>query len=193
MILKFNDWKKLDEANSAIEEARGISSAIRSHLINFLKDNKEASYEEACDYIASKVKGWELSKEDFEEAKSLKESSLNEMTGETHDKLKSMLPGVDMEEQEIELDPEEGYKSVESYAVSVPGLGGEYGEDEIYINVYDGNSFCFFYDAAPVPTSLHTEAQKRSMEQTMIEELLPLEKLNKDLFDEVVQSAKDNM
>jgi hypothetical protein len=75
MILKFEDWNKVNEAESLVNEAAGISSAIRGHLIDFLKKNKEASYDEACEFIASKVKGWELSKEDFEEAKSLDESN----------------------------------------------------------------------------------------------------------------------
>ena len=56
-------------------------------------------------------------------------------------KIKSLIPGVDFEEQEIEFDPAEGYKSVESYSFEISGLS-----EPAYINIYDGNSFCFFYD-----------------------------------------------
>lgn len=64
MIQNFESWKKL-------EESRGVSHAIYPHLKDcFEKHGKKCTYEKACDYVASKVENWKLSKEDYEEAKS---------------------------------------------------------------------------------------------------------------------------
>jgi len=61
MISNFSEW---------LSEAEGVSRAIAGHLKNFFSEHgKDASYQDACDYIESKVKGWKLSKEDFEEGK----------------------------------------------------------------------------------------------------------------------------
>jgi len=80
---------------------------------------------------------------------------------------------------------------VESYYTNVPGIGGNYGEDDLYLNVYDGNSFCFFYDSAPIPTSLHSSSEVNNMNQTQTEVPLPLSKLDKKIFDEVVKQIKE--
>lgn len=70
-----------------ITEAKGVSRAIAGHLKTFFDENgKKASYDKACDYIASKVEGWELSKEDFEEAKNM----LNESEILTEGKMKEL-------------------------------------------------------------------------------------------------------
>lgn len=54
-----------------VYEGEGIHPAIRQHLMDFLKENPKATYAEARNHISDKIKGWELSEEDFEEAKSL--------------------------------------------------------------------------------------------------------------------------
>ena len=101
-------------------------------------------------------------------------------------KIKSLIPGVKFQEEEIEFDPEEGYKSVESYSFEIPGV-----DEPAYINIYDGNSFCFFYDAAPLATSLHNSSEKNKMAQTQVEVPKPLNKLNKSIYDEVVAGVKE--
>jgi hypothetical protein len=101
-------------------------------------------------------------------------------------KIKSLIPGVKFQEEEIEFDPEEGYKSVESYSFEIPGI-----DEPAYINIYDGNSFCFFYDAAPIAISLHTGSEKNQMAQQQIEVPKPLNKLNKKIYDEAVANIKE--
>jgi hypothetical protein len=53
------------------EDKAGIHFAIRNKLVDFIKKNPKASYDEAKEYISKEVKGWDLSKDDFEESKSL--------------------------------------------------------------------------------------------------------------------------
>jgi hypothetical protein len=101
-------------------------------------------------------------------------------------KLKSVLPGVKFQEEEIEFDPEEGYKSVESYSFQIPGV-----DEPAYINIYDGDSFCFFYDAAPIATSLHSANEVNSMAQTQTEVPLPLNKLNKSILEDAIKNIKE--
>lgn len=116
----------------------------------------------------------------------------------TLDMLKKLIPGAEFEEAEdMEFD-EDDYRSVESFIITIPGLGkGEdgsaHGEDELYLNVYDGDTFCFFYDSAPIATSLHGKDVAIKMAQTEVEVPLPLSKLNKKIFDEVVSTIKENM
>lgn len=64
-IFEFETFKAMNE------DKAGIHFAIRNKLVDFMKKNPKASYDEAKDYIAKEVKGWDLSKDDFEEAKSL--------------------------------------------------------------------------------------------------------------------------
>lgn len=79
MILNFENWNTVNEAQNIVAEAAGISPAIKNHLEKFVKDNEGGSFEDAAKYIASKVEGWKLSKEDFEEAKAmLKEAKKDE-------------------------------------------------------------------------------------------------------------------
>ena len=66
------------EFSEEILEAKGIQSAIREILIGYLKDEnnlspdkKIPSYSEAREFIKEKKPGWNLSKEDYEEAKTL--------------------------------------------------------------------------------------------------------------------------
>ena len=122
------------------------------------------------------------------------ESFLNEANPSSSiNAVKKALPGIKFNDasDDLEFDPEEGYTSVESYYTNVPEIGGNYGEDDLYLNVYDGNSFCFFYDSAPIPTSLHSSSEVNDMKQTQTEVPLPLNKLNKKIFDEVVNQIKE--
>lgn len=50
-----------------INEAKGIHPAIKGKLEKFIKNNPKCTYKDAARHIAKAVKGWELSKEDFEE------------------------------------------------------------------------------------------------------------------------------
>lgn len=64
-IFEFETFKAMNE------DKAGIHFAIRNKLVEFIKKNPEASFDKAKEYIAKEVKGWDLSKDDFEEAKSL--------------------------------------------------------------------------------------------------------------------------
>lgn len=59
------------ESSEEILEAEGIHPAVREKLMSYLKDNKDATYPEAKKFIKEKIAGWNLSSEDFEEAKKL--------------------------------------------------------------------------------------------------------------------------
>lgn len=118
--------------------------------------------------------------------------TLNEATSSIN-ALKKALPGLKFETAVFKLDPVDDYKTVESFYVNVPGIGGEYGEDNLYINIYDGDEFCFFHDSTPVPTSLHSSSDANKMVQTLTEIPLPLSKLNKKIFDEAVKKVKERI
>ena len=78
-ILRYAEFDSSKRTVPTNNESEGVSRAIMGHLEDFLsKSGKDASFEEASQYIASKVKGWELSKEDFEEAKEMMSEDLNE-------------------------------------------------------------------------------------------------------------------
>jgi hypothetical protein len=77
----------LNAYEQPIDEAKGVSRAIAGHLKSFFdEEGKNASYDKACEYIASKVEGWKLSKEDFEEAKGM----MNESEILTEGKMKEL-------------------------------------------------------------------------------------------------------
>ena len=77
-VMSYDAWNALQEAQIAIEEAKGISKAIYDILEDFFEEHGKGSYEQAKEYVASKAKGWELSEEDYNEAKA-------EMTNENED------------------------------------------------------------------------------------------------------------
>lgn len=52
-----------------IVEKAGISPAIYKDLEEYFSSDKKHSYADAQKYIHTKKKGWNLSEEDFEEAK----------------------------------------------------------------------------------------------------------------------------
>ena len=52
-----------------IVEKKGISPAIYKDLEEYFNSSKRHSYAEAQKFIHAKKKGWNLSEEDFEEAK----------------------------------------------------------------------------------------------------------------------------
>jgi hypothetical protein len=66
-VLNFESWKEIREAK--VSEAEGIAPAVYKVLQDFFKEHGDGEFEQAKDYVASKVKGWDLSREDFEEAK----------------------------------------------------------------------------------------------------------------------------
>jgi hypothetical protein len=59
------------EFSEEILEAEGIHPAVREKLLAYLKDNTDATYPEAKKFIKEKIAGWNLTAEDFEEAKKL--------------------------------------------------------------------------------------------------------------------------
>jgi hypothetical protein len=60
-----------EKFKSSLNEGKeeGIHPAIRQKLMDYLKENPKATFSEARDFIADKIKGWKLSENDFEEAK----------------------------------------------------------------------------------------------------------------------------
>jgi hypothetical protein len=59
------------ESSEEILESEGIHPAVREKLLAYLKDNTDATYSEAKKFIKEKIAGWNLTEEDFEEAKKL--------------------------------------------------------------------------------------------------------------------------
>jgi len=66
-IKSFESFSNTD----SIYEGKGIHPAIRKKLVSFLKKNPDATFREAGSYIADHIKGWKLSRNDFNEAKAL--------------------------------------------------------------------------------------------------------------------------
>jgi hypothetical protein len=56
------------DETTEVMESEGIHPAIRQKLMDYLKDNPDATYAEAKKHIGEKIAGWKLSSEDFEEA-----------------------------------------------------------------------------------------------------------------------------
>lgn len=104
--------------------------------------------------------------------------------------IEELIPGVQFEKSDVEFDTDD-YDSVESYVTNVPGISGDYGDDDLYLNIYDGDKFSFFHAGAPVPTPLHSDSDKDSMYQTQMEVPLPLDQLDRSIFDGVVASIKE--
>ncbi len=78
-ILSYSEFDSNKRTVPVNNESEGVSRAIMGHLEDFFKkEGKDASFEEASQYISSKVEGWKLSKEDFEEAKEMMSENLNE-------------------------------------------------------------------------------------------------------------------
>jgi hypothetical protein len=56
------------DETTEVMESEGIHPAIREKLMDYLKDNPDATYAEAKKHIGEKIAGWKLTSEDFEEA-----------------------------------------------------------------------------------------------------------------------------
>lgn len=54
-----------------IQEKAGISPAVYSDLKKYFKSEKSPSLKGAQKYISDKMKGWDLSEEDYNEAKKM--------------------------------------------------------------------------------------------------------------------------
>ena len=52
-----------------ISEKKGIHPDIYSHLEKFFKKNAKGTFAEAKEYLKPKMKDWNLSKDDYAEAK----------------------------------------------------------------------------------------------------------------------------
>jgi len=111
-ILKFDAWKKINEANQALDEAKGVSRAVKGALTSFFEDHGKGSYEQAKDYVATKVKGWELSKEDYEEAKSMMKESLDDED--------EILDGYDEIDEDEDDDIDEDYDDIDEATKNLP-------------------------------------------------------------------------
>lgn len=59
----------LNEAK--VQEKEGISPAIYKDLKQYFKEAKNPSFKGAQEYISDKKDGWDLSEEDFDEAKKM--------------------------------------------------------------------------------------------------------------------------
>ena len=66
---KPGDEESETDETTEVMESEGIHPAIREKLMDYLKDNKDATYAEAKKHIGEKIAGWKLTEEDFEEAK----------------------------------------------------------------------------------------------------------------------------
>jgi hypothetical protein len=52
-----------------LSEGKGIHPALYSHLKNFFKKNPKGTFKDAQEAVKAKMKDWELSKDDYKEAK----------------------------------------------------------------------------------------------------------------------------
>lgn len=68
---KPGDEESETDETTEVMEAEGIHPAIRQKLMDYLKDNPDATYPEAKRFISEKIAGWNLTSEDFEEAKKM--------------------------------------------------------------------------------------------------------------------------
>ena len=68
-IISFEKYK--NNPSQEVNEAEGIHPAVRTKLLDYLKEDPNATFAEAKNHIGSILKGWKLSEEDFEEAKKL--------------------------------------------------------------------------------------------------------------------------
>lgn len=66
---KSGDEESETDETTEVVESEGIHPAIRQKLMDYLKDNPDATYAEAKKHIGEKIAGWKLSSEDFDEAK----------------------------------------------------------------------------------------------------------------------------
>jgi hypothetical protein len=115
---------------------------------------------------------------------------LNEAKGEkiTSAEIEKLV-GMKATEEDYELDPEDVYKSVQSFVLENPAIDED---SPLYINIYDGDSFAFFVGSSPIALSIHSPAEKRSIQTTMVEIPAPLSKLDKAIVDEAVNVAIEN-
>jgi hypothetical protein len=61
--------ENLKEYEDFLNEAKGISFAIYRDLEEYFKKDKSPSFSKAKTFIKSRKKNWNLTEEDFEEAK----------------------------------------------------------------------------------------------------------------------------
>jgi hypothetical protein len=65
---KPGDEESETDETTEVMESEGIHPAVRQKLMDYLKDNPDATYAEAKKHIGEKIAGWKLTSEDFEEA-----------------------------------------------------------------------------------------------------------------------------
>jgi hypothetical protein len=72
-LLNSNESEEYEDESEEdpMMEGEGIHPAVRQRLLDYLKDNSDATYPEAKKYISEKIAGWKLTQEDFEEAKAM--------------------------------------------------------------------------------------------------------------------------
>ena len=68
---KPGDEESETDETTEVMEGEGIHPAIREKLMEYLKENPDATYAEAKKFVGEKIAGWKLSEEDFDEAKKL--------------------------------------------------------------------------------------------------------------------------
>lgn len=61
--------ENIESYESFLNEGKGISFAIYNDLKSYFDSTKSPNFEGAKSYMKSKKKNWNLTKEDFEEAK----------------------------------------------------------------------------------------------------------------------------
>jgi hypothetical protein len=64
-----NKMENIETYENFLNEGKGISFAIYNDLKSYFTSTKSPNFEGAKDFIKTKKKNWNLTKEDFEEAK----------------------------------------------------------------------------------------------------------------------------
>ena len=111
--------------------------------------------------------------------------------------IKKALPGYDWEHQgsldsdEIEAD---GFAGAETFGVALDELDGM----ELYVQIYSADGlrhthFGFNFDGMPVSTSLHSSAERRSIDTTGLDFPIDIKKLNSSVLDSVISDIKDTL
>lgn len=111
--------------------------------------------------------------------------------------IKKALPGYawehygSLDSDEIEAD---GFAGAETFGVALDELDGM----ELMVQIYSADGighthFGFNFDGMPVSTSLHSSAERRSIDTTGLDSPIDIKKLNSSVLDSVISDIKDTL
>jgi hypothetical protein len=134
-----------------------------------------------------------ISRNSYKKIKKMKHVKLFEqfINESFESKVKSLLPGAKLTRTDDPEDVEE-YEKAETYYISHKDIKPDMADYGFSINIYDGKDFAFFFDGAPISTSLHSSSERDKMARTQIEVPKPLSKLTPNIFKEAIEAANDN-